>query len=79
MSLYRIYDSGRRKQALAQRGPGGTSGSPEGDKSGAGTVSRTPDLRVTSALLYQLSYAGTGATDYRRTLLGGQYRPAPAW
>ncbi len=25
---------------------------------GAGTASRTPDLRITNALLYQLSYAG---------------------
>ena len=27
-------------------------------KSGAGTRSRTPDLLITSQLLYQLSYAG---------------------
>jgi hypothetical protein len=26
--------------------------------SGAGTVNRTPGLRITNALLYQLSYAG---------------------
>ena len=26
---------------------------------GAGEKSRTPDLRITNALLYQLSYAGT--------------------
>jgi hypothetical protein len=30
------------------------------DLNGAGRVTRTPDLRITNALLYQLSYAGTG-------------------
>ena len=30
--------------------------------SGAGKRSRTPDLRITNALLYQLSYAGVGRT-----------------
>ena len=30
-----------------------------GNKNGAGRVTRTPDLRITNALLYQLSYAGT--------------------
>ena len=29
-------------------------------KSGAGDRSRTYDLRITNALLYQLSYTGTG-------------------
>jgi hypothetical protein len=29
-------------------------------KNGAGERSRTLDLRITSALLYQLSYTGTG-------------------
>lgn len=29
---------------------------------GAGEKSRTPDLRITNALLYQLSYAGVGET-----------------
>jgi hypothetical protein len=29
------------------------------DLIGAGRVTRTPDLRITNALLYQLSYAGT--------------------
>ena len=28
---------------------------------GAGEKSRTPDLRITNALLYQLSYAGVAA------------------
>ena len=28
------------------------------DSIGAGEKSRTPDLRITNALLYQLSYAG---------------------
>ena len=28
-------------------------------KNGAGKVTRTPDLRITNALLYQLSYAGS--------------------
>jgi hypothetical protein len=32
---------------------------------GAGRVTRTPDPRITNALLYQLSYAGTWK--------GGQY------
>ena len=35
------------------------------DLIGAGTVTRTPDLRITNALLYQLSYVGTRE--------GGQY------
>src|SRR5947209_10087294 len=30
---------------------------------GAGEKSRTPDLRITNALLYQLSYAGVAAAD----------------
>ena len=30
--------------------------------SGAGEKSRTPDLRITNALLYQLSYAGVALT-----------------
>ncbi|MEN9358021.1 MAG: hypothetical protein RL695_2192 [Pseudomonadota bacterium] len=30
-----------------------------GENSGAGEKSRTPDLRITNALLYQLSYTGT--------------------
>jgi hypothetical protein len=30
------------------------------DETGAGEKSRTPDLRITNALLYQLSYAGPG-------------------
>ena len=35
------------------------------DLAGAGEKSRTPDLRITNALLYQLSYAGLGQnTNY---------------
>ena len=36
--------------------------------SGAGEKSRTPDLRITNALLYQLSYAGVadGRPEGRR-------------
>ena len=32
---------------------------------GAGEKSRTPDLRITNALLYQLSYTGAEARNYR--------------
>ena len=32
---------------------------------GAGEKSRTPDLRITNALLYQLSYAGVAAARSR--------------
>ena len=32
---------------------------------GAGEKSRTPDLRITNALLYQLSYAGVACADHR--------------
>jgi hypothetical protein len=40
---------------------------PEKQKNGAGRVTRTPDLRITNALLYQLSYAGTeGAPVYAK-------------
>ena len=40
---------------------------PEIQKNGAGRVTRTPDLRITNALLYQLSYAGTeGAPVYAK-------------
>jgi hypothetical protein len=39
----------------------------QGRKNGAGRVTRTPDLRITNALLYQLSYAGTeGAPVYAK-------------
>ena len=43
--------------------PGKQNASPEGlaqvlDFTGAGERSRTPDLRITNALLYQLSYTG---------------------
>jgi hypothetical protein len=40
-------------------------------KNGAGERNRTSDLRVTSALLYQLSYSSKSGSDYR-----GRY-PAP--
>ena len=33
-------------------------------KNGAGERSRTPDLLITSQLLYQLSYAGFGKCRY---------------
>jgi hypothetical protein len=36
--------------------------------SGAGTVNRTPDLRITNALLYQLSY--TGQNLWRQCIQG---------
>jgi hypothetical protein len=32
---------------------------------GAGEKSRTPDLRITNALLYQLSYTGMILSDHR--------------
>ncbi len=32
------------------------------DGIGAGEMNRTPDLRITNALLYQLSYTGFGDT-----------------
>jgi hypothetical protein len=35
------------------------------DLTGAGEESRTPDLRITNALLYQLSYTGTEALHGR--------------
>ena len=41
------------------------------DLYGAGTVNRTPDLRITNALLYQLSYVGTWK--------GGQYIQNPSF
>ena len=41
------------------------------DLSGAGERSRTLDLRITNALLYQLSYTGVKAA-----IIGGQ---APSW
>jgi hypothetical protein len=39
---------------------------------GAGEKSRTPDLRITNALLYQLSYAGVaiGRPEGRRAKCG---------
>ena len=40
------------KRALALQEP---------TNSGAGEGNRTPDPRITNALLYQLSYPGTGA------------------
>ncbi len=41
-------------------------------KIGAGTVDRTPDLRVTSALLYQLSYAGTAGRSIGKPRAAGK-------
>jgi hypothetical protein len=38
--------------------------------SGAGEKSRTPDLRITNALLYQLSYTG-GALGTKAEAKGG--------
>ena len=39
--------------------------------SGAGEESRTPDLRITNALLYQLSYAGDMKPDIIAEAGGG--------
>ncbi len=36
-----------------------------GEENGAGEETRTPDPRITNALLYQLSYAGTWTADGR--------------
>ena len=33
------------------------------ENNGAGEKSRTPDLRITNALLYQLSYAGVASAE----------------
>ena len=44
---------------------------------GAGEKSRTPDLRITNALLYQLSYAGVASAEAgakRRILAEGPGR-----
>ena len=45
---------------------------------GAGEGNRTPDLRVTNALLYRLSYTGTRAQSYtqtaRRAIFGAVFR-----
>ncbi len=38
---------------------------------GAGDRSRTYDLRITNALLYQLSYTGHAPRDRRRILIHG--------
>ena len=50
---------------------------------GAGKRSRTPDLRITNALLYQLSYAGTGVgvapiTARKYSGFCGLFLPMPA-
>ena len=42
------------------------------NENGAGTQTRTADLRITNALLYQLSYSGTGTACE-----GPKYRPRP--
>ena len=47
-------------------------------RNGAGKVIRTPDLRITNALLYQLSYAGTATgiregAEYRQNVAAKQY------
>ncbi|CAM2158336.1 hypothetical protein PT2222_40260 [Paraburkholderia tropica] len=41
---------------------------------GAGKRNRTPDLRITNALLYRLSYSGVTSEkkDYRKVLAGTQ-------
>src|SRR5207248_217081 len=41
---------------------------------GAGEKSRTPDLRITNALLYQLSYTGVAAS---RRLIANYIAPLP--
>jgi hypothetical protein len=46
---------------------------------GAGEKSRTPDLRITNALLYQLSYTGAEARNYRGALRASLGAPAQAW
>ena len=45
---------------------------------GAGKRSRTPDLRITNALLYQLSYAGLGA-DYKYSTGGAGVYAESFW
>ena len=51
-----------RLRTITARRPQSKKASPEGltflFETGAGKRSRTPDLRITNALLYQLSYAG---------------------
>ena len=42
------------------------------DCSGAGEKSRTPDLRITNALLYQLSYTGVQGAKYSGPLADGR-------
>ena len=39
---------------------------------GAGEGNRTPDPRITNALLYQLSYSGARGAEYRHSALRGQ-------
>jgi hypothetical protein len=51
-SSFPIYMAQQNDKAQLY-GPGSVS-----DFIGAGEKSRTPDLRITNALLYQLSYAG---------------------
>ena len=42
---------------------------------GAGKRSRTPDLRITNALLYQLSYTGTSLrTEAERVIINSFHR-----
>lgn len=48
MSRCAAAPTGKRKSPAKRRG-----------KIGAGGVTRTPDLRITSALLYRLSYTST--------------------
>lgn len=43
----------------------------DGFKNGAGERNRTSDLRVTSALLYQLSYSSKNGDDYQGTIIIG--------
>ena len=49
--------------------------------SGAGEKSRTPDLRITNALLYQLSYTGvvSCSRDRRHALASRQNEHSSRW
>lgn len=54
------FEPAKAEPADLQSAPFGHSGTPPTNfKVGAGRESRTPDLLITSQLLYQLSYAGT--------------------
>jgi hypothetical protein len=64
----------RRNAAKPAKQKGLTAVRPFQRLDGAGKRSRTPDLRITNALLYQLSYAGTALLRCKPAILCGKRR-----